>query len=64
MADDSDWVADVRRWVLANAAVPERVTTAASDGAPDEAIGYEAANPVLQSLHWPAVAGSELGTLR
>lgn len=49
MANDTDWVADVRRWCLSSqkpaAAAPLQDDTAD--------IGYEAAHPALQSRHWP-----------
>ena len=49
MANDADWVADVKRWYLS--------TRPAAPAVPLEndahAIGYEAANPALQSRHWP-----------
>jgi hypothetical protein len=51
MANDSDWVADVRRWYFSG----QGPTAAASpDADPDGiALGYEAAHPALQSAHWP-----------
>ncbi len=49
MANDSDWVAEVRRWYFSSrqpaAAVP------AEDDSPE--IGYEAAHPSPQSRNWP-----------
>ena len=57
MANDSDWVADVRRWVMSNAASPQGAKAAASD-TDSEALGYEAADPTLQAAHWPTVASS------
>jgi hypothetical protein len=51
MANDAQWVEDVKRWYLSGAA-----------GAPSEAgddddvaLGYEAAHPALQARHWPDV---------
>lgn len=49
MANDADWLADVKRWYFS--------TALAAPAAPvddeAEAIGYEAAHPALQSRHWP-----------
>lgn len=52
MANDEDWVADVRRWVVAGSHLEAGKTPAPTDGH-DDAIGYEAAQPVLQAAHWP-----------
>ena len=57
MANDSDWVADVRRWVMSNAASAERAHVSAPDRT-EEVLGYEAADPTLQAAHWPASSGS------
>ena len=43
---NDDWVADVRRWFFAGTVSAARV------GAADE-LGYEAADPALQSRYWP-----------
>lgn len=52
MANDSDWVADVRRWYFSG-----RSTAPVADRPNDEGeaveLGYEAAHPPLQSRHWP-----------
>jgi len=55
MDKDSDWVADVRRWYLDSQAGTAAPTSAASNDTDAEldAVGYEAANPVLQAQHWP-----------
>ena len=49
MANDADWVADVKRWYFS--------TQPAAPSAPvdddSHEIGYEAAHPALQSRHWP-----------
>jgi hypothetical protein len=50
MANDEDWVADVKRWYLAGAAATPREAGSAED---EVAIGYEAAHPALQARHWP-----------
>jgi hypothetical protein len=52
MANDADWVEDVKRWTLARLRVNEPVA-AAADGGDDVALGYEAAQPALQACHWP-----------
>ena len=57
MANDSDWVADVRRWVMSNAASAERAKVTAPDH-DTEVLGYEAADPTLQAAHWPTTSGS------
>lgn len=62
MNDDADWVEDVRRWYFAGAKA--NVAEAAADSAgvdgedsacTDFALGYEAAQPMLQARHWPDV---------
>jgi len=66
MANDSDWVADVRRWVMSNAASPQGTQAAASE-TDSEALGYEAADPSLQAAHWPSSssgANSDFARLR
>jgi hypothetical protein len=51
MANDAEWVEDVKRWYLSGAAGASR---APSDGGDDDiALGYEAAHPALQAHHWP-----------
>jgi len=50
MANDEQWVEDVKRWSLAGA--PRGASEPLGDD--DEvAIGYEAAHPALQARHWP-----------
>ena len=60
---DADWVEDVRRWYFSGRGANTTATaTAPADGkAPagvdaDDALGYEAADPVLQARHWPDAA--------
>lgn len=61
MANDSDWVADVRRWCLSGQARP----SASVDDADASELGYEAAHPALQSRHWPdAPRASEFSDLK
>jgi len=52
MANDVDWVEDVKRWTCARLRTDEPVA-AAADGGEEVAIGYEAAQPALQAYHWP-----------
>ena len=52
MANDADWVADVRRWYFSSQRVESAIASAAADGESVE-LGYEAAHPALQSHHWP-----------
>lgn len=59
MANDADWVADVRRWYFSTPAVAPK--TATDDDAHE--IGYEAAHPALQSRHWPDAPHSGFGEL-
>jgi hypothetical protein len=58
MASDADWVEDVRRWYFASRRPPEagapRASVAPSaEGVDADMIGYEAADPSLQSPNWP-----------
>jgi hypothetical protein len=59
MANEGDWVEDVRRWCLAGRQKDRSLEAPAAQGdgapldlAPDD-VGYEAAHPVLQSQNWP-----------
>ena len=52
MANDEEWVEDVRRWYLAGARSGE-AAAAAGDPGDEIALGYEAADPALQARHWP-----------
>jgi hypothetical protein len=55
MANDAEWVEDVKRWYLAGAAGVSR--EAGNDTADDDmAMGYETAHPALQARHWPDAA--------
>jgi hypothetical protein len=51
MANDADWVADVRRWYFSGQGRAAVQPVPADDDTTD--IGYEAAHPALQSHHWP-----------
>ncbi|HEX4234628.1 MAG TPA: hypothetical protein VH041_09995 [Caldimonas sp.] len=50
MANDAEWVEDVKRWSLASVRSTEPELDDAGD---DIALGYEAAHPALQARHWP-----------
>jgi hypothetical protein len=52
MANDADWVADVRRWYFSSQRAETALAAAGDDGESVE-LGYEAAHPALQSRHWP-----------
>ncbi len=52
MANDEEWVEDVKRWYLAG--TRSGASAALDSAATDEiALGYEAADPALQARHWP-----------
>ncbi len=56
MANDTDWVEDVRRWCLAGSpAEPSEPVVPPADAEPTDfsSMGYEAAQPALQARHWP-----------
>ena len=54
MANDEDWVADVKRWCLSGTRSGGIASAPGLDDATDEiALGYEAADPALQAHHWP-----------
>ena len=53
MANDEQWVEDVKRWYLSGARSLESVGEAAGQADDDVALGYEAAQPALQARHWP-----------
>lgn len=50
MANDADWVEDVKRWALSGAHSRDPLLDDATD---DIALGVEAAQPALQARHWP-----------
>lgn len=60
MANDVDWVADVRRWYFSGERAP--VAAPAEDHSPE--IGYEAAHPALQARHWPDAPSSATSDLK
>ena len=51
MANDADWVADVRRWYLAS----QRPARSQYEEPDSSELGHEAADPPLQSENWPDV---------
>ena len=53
MANDEEWVADVKRWCLAGNRSGIAGAVGADDTADEIALGYEAADPALQAAHWP-----------
>ena len=56
MANDADWVEDVRRWCLAGSpAARNKPLTPSAEFEPTDfaALGYEAAHPALQARNWP-----------
>ena len=53
MAIDEEWVADVKRWVLAGTRSGASAALGSVDPADEVALGYEAADPALQAHHWP-----------
>jgi hypothetical protein len=50
MANDADWVADVRRWYFSTAQKPP--VGAVRDESELDSLGYEAAHPALEARHW------------
>lgn len=55
MTNDAEWVEDVKRWMAGARAA---TAAAASEGTDLMPLGYEAAHPALQALHWPDALGS------
>ena len=53
MANDDEWVADVKRWVQAGECHAAVAAPGVDQSDDDVALGYEAADPVLQAHHWP-----------
>jgi hypothetical protein len=50
MANDADWVEDVKRWYFAGIRPGESAEASSVD---EVALGYEAADPALQARYWP-----------
>ena len=53
MANDEEWVADVKRWCLAGTRSASGVALGSNDEGDEIALGYEAADPALHAHHWP-----------
>jgi len=53
MANDEEWVADVKRWCLAGNRSDIAAAVGTDDAVDEIALGYEAADPALQAAHWP-----------
>lgn len=67
MANDADWVEDVRRWCLA-ASPATRAKPVTPNDEPEStdfaSMGYEAAHPALQARNWPEAPVSNFTDLR
>ena len=61
MANDADWVAQVRRWVHAQANPAGPAQPAPTEPAE---LGYEAAHPSLQSRDWVAAPRTDFTELK
>lgn len=53
MANDEEWVEDVKRWYLAGTRNSADAAVASGEAVDEMALGYEAADPALQARHWP-----------
>jgi hypothetical protein len=53
MANDEEWVADVKRWYLAGTRSGAGGLPGSDDPGDEIALGYEAADPALLAHHWP-----------
>ncbi len=53
MANDSEWVEDVRRWYHGSSTLTSYGNDTSESDLGDHALGYQAALPVLQAHHWP-----------
>ena len=53
MANDEDWIQDVRRWYFGGHPPQGEFATDGSEGRDELAVGYEAALPGLQGSRWP-----------
>ncbi len=64
MANDENWVEDVRRWCLAGSnALRSRQSSSPTEAEPATdfaALGYEAAHPALQARNWPEAPTTNL----
>lgn len=66
MDGDSNWVEEVRRWCSAGKQpAMQHAASAVREGHDDSIdLGYEAANPALQSRHWPDAPTDDSGNLK
>jgi hypothetical protein len=53
MANDEEWVEDVKRWCLAGTRSGASAASGSGNAVDEIALGYEAADPALQAHHWP-----------
>lgn len=53
MANDEEWVEDVKRWCLGGTRSGAAGALGPDDAGDEIALGYEAADPALQAHHWP-----------
>jgi hypothetical protein len=61
--ESDDWVADVKRWYFSREKA-KAVATPPAAPSDAEPIGYEAANPALQSRRWPKTPRSDFAQLK
>lgn len=53
MANDSQWIDDVRLWYFGGHPPAGELGVDGSDTSDELALGYEAVNPALQGCLWP-----------
>jgi hypothetical protein len=65
MTMGDDWVQDLKRWCLAaiRSVAPAKRNLCAEQTEP-AAMGYEAAHPCLQAMHWPETGAHVPGPVR
>jgi hypothetical protein len=61
MANDTEWVEDVKRWYYAGVRSAADARLADTQSTDLMALGYEAAHPALQAHHWPDAPASAFG---
>jgi hypothetical protein len=64
MANDADWVEDVKRWCRAGTTTTHVTPAAEAESTDFSALGYEAAHPALQARNWPEAPVSNFIDLR
>jgi hypothetical protein len=62
MANDADWVADVRRWYFNNG--PKPSMPAPGPDSESAALGYEAAQPSIEAREWPETSTTDFVNLK